>query len=88
MSFVNQARGAASSATKRSGDFDLREILTLVRETMAPVPEIDPPTAGDPEIEKAAKKQRQTYGRAATMLTGGQGLTGPAPTARRTLLGA
>ncbi len=43
---------------------------------------------GETAAEKQAKRERSRFGRAATLLTGGAGLTGAAPTAKRILLGA
>ena len=54
----------------------------------APLPA---PTVSDPEVEEAKRKerllQRQRKGRAATILTGQQGISGEAPVSRKTLLG-
>lgn len=49
------------------------------------------PTPEDPAALEARRRtlseQRQRRGRASTLLTGGQGVTGSAPVARKTLLG-
>lgn len=42
----------------------------------------------DENLVAAAKRQRRQYGRAATLLTGGQGVMGEPTTVRRSLLGA
>jgi hypothetical protein len=57
-----------------------------------PPPPPPPPTVEDPAIEDARKKQldvaNKARGRAATLLTGGQGDTSEAPLGKATLLGA
>ncbi len=60
-----------------------------------PPPSVDPEIAGRQkaeetarELEKAAKAERKTRGRASTVLTGGSGLTDEPNLAQRTLLGA
>lgn len=46
------------------------------------------PRADDPEVLRAAQEQRRQRGRAANLLTGGQGLAGlVSGSARRTLMG-
>jgi hypothetical protein len=49
------------------------------------------PTPSDPAIQAAERsqltQQGAMYGRAATVLTSGQGDTSPAPVAKKTLLG-
>lgn len=54
----------------------------------APIPA---PMPSDAEVEEAERKerllQRQRKGRAATILTGQQGISGEAPVSRKTLLG-
>lgn len=49
------------------------------------------PSLADDTAEKAAREarenERRRRGVLATQLTGGQGVTGPAPVARKTLLG-
>ncbi len=51
-----------------------------------------PPEPADPDVEAARKRAlaaaRNAKGRAATILTGGQGLSGDAPVNKKTLLGA
>jgi len=51
-----------------------------------------PPTPEDPAVEAARKRAQRAAqnakGRAATILTGGQGLTGDTPINKKTLLGA
>ena len=58
----------------------------------APPPPPPVPQPGDPAVEEARKRAlaaaRNAKGRAATILTGGQGLTGDAPVSKKTLLGA
>lgn len=58
----------------------------------APPPPPPPPAVEDPAIEEARKKQldvaSKARGRAATLLTGGQGDTTEAPLGKATLLGA
>jgi|AntAceMinimDraft_6_1070360.scaffolds.fasta_scaffold05616_4 hypothetical protein len=59
----------------------------------APLPPAPPPpTPEDPEVEAARKRAHRAAlnarGRAATILTGGQGLTGDTPANKKTLLGA
>lgn len=63
---------------------------------LAPSPSPPPPppplpTRNDEEVEEARRKeiiaQRLRRGRVATILTGGQGLTGSAPVGRKRLLG-
>lgn len=50
-----------------------------------------PPSRDDEEVEEARRKQRLAarlrQGRRATILTGGAGLTEPAPVGRKRLLG-
>jgi len=57
-----------------------------------PPPAPLPPTPEDPVVEAARKRAQRaaqhTKGRAATILTGGQGLTGDMPINKKTLLGA
>lgn len=57
-----------------------------------PLPPPRVPTRDDPAVEAARKRAqiaaRNAKGRAATILTGGQGLSGDAPTNKKTLLGA
>ena len=56
----------------------------------APKTKIDDTAIKEAEEEAKRKErilQRQKQGRAATLLTGGQGLSGKAPTERKTLLG-
>ncbi|HEU0070937.1 MAG TPA: hypothetical protein VFS04_06560 [Alphaproteobacteria bacterium] len=57
----------------------------------SPPPPASVPTADDPAVEEARRKQqiaaRLRQGRSATILTGGLGLADPAPVARKTLLG-
>jgi hypothetical protein len=54
-------------------------------------PPVPPPTPSDAEVEEAKRKerlvQRKRKGRAATILTGQQGISGEAPVSRKTLLG-
>lgn len=64
---------------------------------LAPSPSAPPPppppvpTPDDPAVDEARRKQqiaaRLRQGRSATILTGGLGLSDPAPVARKTLLG-
>ena len=59
----------------------------------APLPPAPPPpTPDDPAVEAARKRAqraaRLAKGRAATILTGGQGLTGDTSATKKTLLGA
>lgn len=59
----------------------------------APLPTAPPPpTPEDPAVEAARKRAQRAAlnakGRAATILTGGQGLTGDTPATKKTLLGA
>jgi len=57
-----------------------------------PPPAPLPPTPEDPAVEAARKRAQRAAqnakGRAATILTGGQGLTGDTPINKKTLLGA
>lgn len=58
-----------------------------------PLPPPPPvPSRADPAVEAARKRAqiaaRNAKGRAATILTGGQGLSGDAPANKKTLLGA
>ena len=57
---------------------------------LPPPPEL--PEPADPKVEEARKRAqiaaRNAKGRAATILTGGRGLTGDAPVNKKTLLGA
>lgn len=50
------------------------------------VPAVNDSTA-DKAAEEARERERRRRGLLATQLTGGQGVTGPAPVARKTLLG-
>lgn len=56
-----------------------------------PADPIPPPTLEDPAVEEARRKElaaaRKARGRATSLLTGGQGVEGAAPTERTTLLG-
>lgn len=56
-----------------------------------PAPPPEPPRRDDPEVTDAARRARlaaaRSRGRAATILTGARGLTGDAPSVRKTLLG-
>jgi hypothetical protein len=56
-----------------------------------PPPPPPPPEPSDPQVEAARRRARiaarNARGRAATILTGGRGLAGDAPVARKTLLG-
>lgn len=55
-----------------------------------PDPDLNPPrtpSANDPSVIEAGNKERKRRGRAATLLTGGQGVTEKATTSRRVLLG-
>ena len=58
--------------------------------TPAPAPAAEPaiPALDDPAIQAAREKQRKPKGRAATVLTGSQGLLSSPFLARRVLLGA
>lgn len=60
--------------------------------TPTPLPPPPPPTRDDPAVDAARKRAqiaaRNAKGRAATILTGGQGLSGDAPAHKKTLLGA
>lgn len=51
----------------------------------------EPVTRNEPEVEEARRKERLAArlrkGRAATILTSGTGVAGPAPVARKRLLG-
>lgn len=55
------------------------------------VPPPPPPARADPAVEEARRRQliaaRQVRGRAATILTGGEGDLSPAPATRKSLLG-
>lgn len=57
----------------------------------APPPPPPPPKREDPAVQQAAsdalKRRRLARGRASTILTGGRGVTGAAPSARKKLLG-
>jgi hypothetical protein len=58
-----------------------------------PLPQLPlSPTLDDPAVEEARKgaqiAARNARGRAATILTGGQGLVGDVPVNKKTLLGA
>lgn len=57
----------------------------------APTPAPEPPTKDDPSVEEARRKELQAAakarGRAATLLTGGDGDTSAAPVQRKRLLG-
>lgn len=57
----------------------------------APQPAPAPPAQADPAVEAARQKELEAAmkarGRAATILTGGQGDTSAAPVERKTLLG-
>ncbi len=57
----------------------------------APPPPPPPPEKDDSEVQAAAaaerERQRKARGRASTILTGGEGLTTNASTARKQLLG-
>jgi len=57
-----------------------------------PPPAQEPPEEDDPEVEEARRREREAMrrrrGRRATILTGAQGVEGPAPGTRRTLLGS
>ena len=53
---------------------------------LPPVPSYSDPTA-DKAAEEARERERRRRGVLATQLTGGQGVTGPAPVARKSLLG-
>lgn len=63
---------------------------------LAPRPQVVPlpsvPRLADDTAEKAAEeareRERRRRGVLATQLTGGQGVAGPAPVVRKTLLGA
>ncbi len=44
-------------------------------------------TTADKAAEEARERERRRRGVLATQLTGGQGVTGPAPVVRKTLLG-
>lgn len=50
-----------------------------------------PPTRADPTVEEARRREalaaRQARGRAATILTGGEGDQSPVPAIRKSLLG-
>lgn len=56
-----------------------------------PPPPPAPPERDDAEVQEAALQERlrqaRARGRAANILTGGQGVTDPVPTARKKLLG-
>ena len=54
--------------------------------TLPAVPAVNDSTA-DKAAEEARERERRRRGVLATQLTGGQGVTGPAPVARKTLLG-
>lgn len=54
--------------------------------TLPEVPKLADATA-DKAAEEARERERRRRGVLATQLTGGQGVTGPAPVARKTLLG-
>lgn len=65
-------------------------ILSTPKTPAAPAP-VQVPTREDPEVEEARRRAKvalsKSKGRAATILTGGEGLTGDAPTTKKTLLG-
>jgi hypothetical protein len=56
-----------------------------------PPPPPPPPVRSDAEVQEAALQERlrqaRVRGRSANILTGGEGVTGPAPVARKKLLG-
>lgn len=54
-----------------------------------PPPPPPPPARDDKEVQEAALQERlrQARGRSANILTGGRGVTEPAPVARKRLLG-
>lgn len=65
-------------------------IEEFVPEINFPEPPEPPPTSDGTEAARAAEDERRRAagrGRASTVLTGGQGLLAPPPTASRTLLG-
>jgi hypothetical protein len=64
----------------------LNDVLTDANENLTPP---KPPTPEDPAVKDAMdKEKRRKGGRAATLLTGGQGLLDDPMTAKRYLLGA
>lgn len=56
-----------------------------------PEPAAPPPTRDDPAVEESRRKEllaaAKAKGRSSTLLTGGEGVSGDAPVARKRLLG-
>lgn len=86
---VMPAWGASEGAIKLgiSGVKEIAKEFTPEAPKMEDPPALATKDTAQPAMTEAEAEQRRARGRASTILTGGRGLTGPATTARRTLLG-